>query len=275
MEDLTAEVRRALEEARTQTQESWAHGDTTAEQLATFVRQAGVSPGDLALRPLDLLLASACAAGDQQALDAFYRQYTADLGRFLSAAALPASLHADLRQRVWLRLFSGDSPKIRTYSGRGPLGAWVRVVAIRMAVTLRSEILYLPRETRDGLLSRVMAETVEPELALVQGRYRHLLESALQEALAGLAARDKAVLRLQLVEGLTLDEIAVVLRVHRATIARWLVAVRRVLLRQVCQRLSIDLGSTPSEARSLIEAVRDDLHLSLSRLLPAVDREAI
>jgi hypothetical protein len=63
---------------------------------------------------------------------------------------------------------------------------------------------------------------------------------------------------------------SLVLRVHRATVARWLVHVRGVLLKQVCRRLSIDIGSSPSEARSLIEAVREDLHLSLSRLLPAV-----
>jgi RNA polymerase sigma-70 factor (ECF subfamily) len=150
----------------------------------------------------------------------------------------------------------------------------VRVVAIRMAINLRAQEGPQAFQAQDDLLARAVADAVEPELAVAQGRYRPLLERALADALVGLDERDKAVLRLQVVDGLTLDQMSLVLRVHRATVARWLVRVRGVLLKQVCRRLSIDIGSSPSESRSLIEAVRDDLQLRLSRLLPAVPRGA-
>ena len=67
----------------------------------------------------------------------------------------------------------------------------------------------------------------------------------------------------------SLDAIARIYHVHRATVVRWLAAVRDDLESAVSARLWQDLGISPSEIRSLWKAVRSDVDVSLSRLLVA------
>ena len=45
-----------------------------------------------------------------------------------------------MRQRLRERLFvgsDGEPARLASYSGRGPLGTWVRIAAIRLALNLR------------------------------------------------------------------------------------------------------------------------------------------
>jgi RNA polymerase sigma-70 factor (ECF subfamily) len=59
----------------------------------------------------------------------------------------------------------------------------------------------------------------------------------------------------------------VVYRVHRATVARWLAAIRSQVFECVCQKLSLKLRSSPSEVASLVRLVRSDIDVSIRRLL--------
>jgi RNA polymerase sigma-70 factor (ECF subfamily) len=69
------------------------------------------------------------------------------------------------------------------------------------------------------------------------------------------------------VDGMNIDEMALVFRVHRATVARWLVSIRREVLTELCRRVSSHLRTSSSEFKSLVRLVRSDVRLSLRRLL--------
>jgi RNA polymerase sigma-70 factor (ECF subfamily) len=75
------------------------------------------------------------------------------------------------------------------------------------------------------------------------------------------------------VDGLNIDEIGCVYRVHRATVARRLVAIRRRVLDNLRTELSLTLPATTSEFRSVLALIRGDLDLSLRHLF-ASRREA-
>jgi RNA polymerase sigma-70 factor, ECF subfamily len=259
------EVAGALLEAR----RAWPTIGSSLDQLSAFVQAAGVTSADLAVRAPDLVLACASAAGDPVALGLFHAMYVVDVGRALSRLQVPVAVRAELPTNLWMRLFGGDRPKIRSYSGKGPLGAWVRVVATRLAIDMRSGRDRQRELTGDTSLASAVAEGLQPELAMAQRRYSRLLEEALAQAIARLDPGDRLLLRRHFLEGMTIDGLAALLFVHRATVARRIVKLQKQLLAEVSARLSVDLGSSPSEVRSLMDALKDELHLSLSRLLPA------
>jgi len=68
---------------------------------------------------------------------------------------------------------------------------------------------------------------------------------------------------------MSLDAIARTYRVHRATVARWLAAIREDLDTAVRVRLWDELGVSTTEFQSLWNAVRSDVEVSISRLLAA------
>jgi RNA polymerase sigma-70 factor, ECF subfamily len=98
-------------------------------------------------------------------------------------------------------------------------------------------------------------------------RHRVAFQEALQESLATLTTREKTLLRLHFLDGMNIDELGVVFRVHRATVARWLVAVRTRVLDKVREKLSLELGSSPSEAQSLVRLLRSEVQVSIRRIL--------
>ena len=91
--------------------------------------------------------------------------------------------------------------------------------------------------------------------------------SGTRQALTTLTAREKTLLRLHFLDGMNIDALGVVFRVHRATVARWLVAIRTQVLDRVRQTLSLDLGASPSEAISLVRLLRSEVQLSIRRIL--------
>jgi RNA polymerase sigma-70 factor (ECF subfamily) len=62
-----------------------------------------------------------------------------------------------------------------------------------------------------------------------------------------LAPRDRMVLRLYLLRGDNIDAIGKIYGVHRATVARWIVAAQRSIVNAVTARMESELGFSPSE----------------------------
>jgi RNA polymerase sigma-70 factor (ECF subfamily) len=82
-----------------------------------------------------------------------------------------------------------------------------------------------------------------------------------------LPGRQKTLLRMHFLDGMSIDEMGQVFHVHRATIARWLVAIRREVLDQICKKISLNLHTSSSEFRSMVRLVHGDVRLSLHRIL--------
>ncbi|WP_395812894.1 sigma factor-like helix-turn-helix DNA-binding protein [Archangium minus] len=65
-----------------------------------------------------------------------------------------------------------------------------------------------------------------------------VLTQVLAEALAALPSRERTVLRLHLVEGLSLERIGTVYRTHKSTVSRWLARAREEVLAGTRSRLA-------------------------------------
>ncbi|MFP2905630.1 sigma-70 family RNA polymerase sigma factor, partial [Pyxidicoccus sp. 3LFB2] len=102
------------------------------------------------------------------------------------------------------------------YDGRGPLVAWVRTVALRLALTELRERAVRPA----GDVESRLLPAVDASFEALKHRHREDFEAALRAALAALEPRERAILRLHLVEGVGVEDIGRVHGVSRATMTR-------------------------------------------------------
>jgi RNA polymerase sigma-70 factor len=107
----------------------------------------------------------------------------------------------------------------------------------------------------------------DPDLAMIRRRYGDVFQSAFQDAFRGLTPAQRNVLRLNFVDGLNLDRIAVILKVSRATVGRRVLEARTALLDTMLALLGERLRASPSEIESLLAVVRSTLYGSLAELL--------
>jgi RNA polymerase sigma-70 factor, ECF subfamily len=244
---------------------AWTGVRLNASSFASRAEQLGVQGPELAAHAADLYLAWACAEHDAAALVHFERAYLSQVDVYVGRLGLANEAVDELRQGLRIRLLLGEEPRIGQYSGRGPLGAWVRIVAIRLAADSAPGKLR-ERSLDIDALSALVGDGGGPELTTLRHRYADVFQAALERSLEALEPRDKTILRMYFVDLLNIDEIGRIYHVHRATVARWLVGVRKKVLDNLRRELSLKLETTSSEFRSILQAVRDDLALSLRHL---------
>jgi RNA polymerase sigma-70 factor (ECF subfamily) len=248
-------------------QAAWPEVRLIQEDFAEHMRRNGVSARHLAERAADLYLASACAAGDRAALQAFEKRHIQTMDVHLARSGVPPEWLSEVHQRVRVKLLTGRQPGIARYRGEGPLQALVRVTAVRVAVDVASAAAAARNRPDDEILNVLVSMDAGPELDTARALYREKFRAAVEETLSSLSKREKTVLRLHFIDGLNIDGIGAIYRVHRATVARWLVAIRGRALADLRKRLPLHLGGTPSELRSLVKLLREDIDLSARRIL--------
>lgn len=175
-----------------------------------------------ALRGDDLWLAFAYACGTPGAAAAIERRCFARIAVALSRLGGEAALIADVLQEMRARLVEMQAPGSdkRFYSGRGSLESWLRVSAVReMNLRRNRRARELPAGTEPAW---VISPEHEPEMTLLLKTYKRELNDAFKKALASMSGRERNVLRYHFVEGLSIDRIAALYGVHRATAARWI-----------------------------------------------------
>jgi RNA polymerase sigma-70 factor (ECF subfamily) len=221
----------------------------------------------------DLQLARALATGDAAALREFEARLVPEMKAALGRLRLPVGAADEVVQamRVEMLVGGGDErgPRIAEYEGRGELAAWLRVSATRAALKLLRKTQR--EETLDEVLLEHWPDTApEPERAMKSG-YARELKAALAEAMAALEVRQRNLLRQHVLDDLTIDELALLYRVHRATCARWLADARADLARGTKRRLMGRLGAAAKaeEVDSLLRWLDSDIELSISRILRA------
>lgn len=251
---------------------AWPEIALTPPEFLSFLAQK--LPADGSGAPLDTLqseelyLVCGCLRGDGRALAAFEQSYLSQLDRALASMQLGARLQ-DVKQRVRQLLFvarPGASPKLASYSGRGRLGAWLRVVAVREAIDLidreRGEVGCSPESA-----AALPVADDDPELGYMKRTYRAAFKEALEQALRSLPARAQNLLRQQIIDGLTVTELGALYQVHHATAARWLIDARKELARRTRRELKTRLRLTASECESILRLAASHLDVSISRLL--------
>jgi RNA polymerase sigma-70 factor, ECF subfamily len=207
----------------------------------------------------DVALACALAAGDLGALAVFERELVPDVRGALVRIDRSGDLVDEALQRVREKLFVGER-RVREYRGRGSLVAWIQVIAIREGLALRR------RERRDGPSpspsiedALLVAVESDPALALTRRAYRVQFADVFRAALAGLAPRERALLRLTFVDGAGTERLAAMYGVHRVTMFRWLADARAHLLELLRAGVIDRIGIATSEVDSLIRAVASSL----------------
>jgi RNA polymerase sigma-70 factor, ECF subfamily len=226
---------------------------------------------DLADRSIeDLYLACACATGVDGAASYFERRFARVIRKAVARVISAPADRDDAEQLTRRALLVGSdagSPKIASYAGQGPLENWVSVTAIRTAISLgRSG--GTERQLRDRALGEI-AGGANPEFLLMKGEIRREVEAAFEQALERLEDRERLLLRLYLVSGMTMEDIGKTLGVAHQTVSRRLVKARKRLLADVRDQLAGLLKVSKSELRSIVRLVASELNLSISRLLGA------
>ncbi len=236
-------------------------------------RLAPASEPERTLRALpaaDLFLACACVHGDaaaQAALDAhFLPKVAAAVARVYPGADAASEVCQVLREKL-LTSEAGHPPRLAGYLGQGPLAAWLRAAAVRTALNLRRSAQRQARAEEEALAEATLPGGTHPELELLRQRHRADFQTALAEALAALPSRERTVLRLHLVEGLSLERIGTVYRTHKSTVSRWLARAREAVLEGTRSRLAERLRLSSGELHSLLRDVPAQLDQSLSALL--------
>jgi len=241
----------------------WPELEVTAEALASF---AGPD-ADAGLHWEDLYLACACAQNQPRALQAFDASLMPAAATVVSRIDRSGAFADEVCQKLREKLFMAQGqrrPKICEYSGRGSLVSWLRTVALRIALDARQ--IAVPSSGEDDALADLPAEG-DLELDLIKARYRAEFKAAFQSAFATLSSRDRNVMRLNLLDGLNIDQIGSMYSAHRATVARWIALAREKLDEGTRALLADKLRVAPAELDSLVGLVRSQLEVSLTRLL--------
>jgi RNA polymerase sigma-70 factor (ECF subfamily) len=218
------------------------------------------------LHHIELYLAHACALGERQALTLFTRRYLTKiphyLRRFSGVEALLDECRTTLEDKLLLSPGTGGRPRIDQYSGRGPLDAWVAIVAQRtMLAMLRSRGAHIDSTSE---LCDLWSAAYE-----VEGdahRYLNVIKETLREVLQSLPLRQRSILRLSIVEDVSLTQIARMLHVNQSTVSRTFHASLEKVNRQVRARLKEAHGMGDSEVESIVRQLQSRIDLSLSGL---------
>jgi RNA polymerase sigma-70 factor (ECF subfamily) len=245
--------------------------DFTAHLLA---RCDGASTDEARLDALtkhaaDLYLACACARGDLAAIRVLDQQFIVALPPALMRLSSDRQLLDEALQQVRIKLLVGGNegvPKIASYSGRAPLASWLKILATHATIDLlrrsRADV-----ELADAQLIERLASLGDPEMEQLKARERKRVKAAFEHAFAALTEGERNLLRLSLLDELTVDQMAKLYGRHRLTIMRRLKAIRGALAREVERHLGRGLALDAEGLKELVGLVRSQLDLSLRRLL--------
>jgi RNA polymerase sigma-70 factor (ECF subfamily) len=268
--DVVARLVRELEEARAKWPEAPCGDEFVAYLIERIEKQAELESVLPRLRIGDLLLAWWAGTGDVRGIEAFEKAHEGDLRKLEQRFhRLPAE---DLRQQLRIKLFVGTAetpPRIRAYSGFGFLENWVRVTAARSFVDAAraAEGRAVEAQLDSEMLLGWPDAKDDPAIATARSRLGDAVKRAFGAAIAGLAPRQRNLLRNAYVDRLTLDQIAAVWKIHRATVARILADARAQLVNRTREGVVRELGILPDELSSAVAQLDSRLDLSLSRVL--------
>lgn len=218
----------------------------------------------LSLKIDELVLARACAAGNECAWETFmarYREKLYDIGLHIvressAARELADSLYADL-----YGIITKDGKrvsKLASYTGRGSLEGWLRTVMAQEHVNRfrrTRRTVSLDEESEEG--QQFAAPDPEPATAIDPR-----LESATDDALAALPAEERFILAAYYLDGRTLAEIARLLSVHESTISRKVDKLAKSLRKQIQAGLA-RRGLSRRQAEEALEVDVRDMALNI------------
>jgi RNA polymerase sigma-70 factor (ECF subfamily) len=215
----------------------------------------------------DVYLACACAVRARGAQPAFEERFGRVIRRAVSRVLDTADERQEAEQRAWQHLMvegAEGPPRIARYHGRGPLEKWVSVASMRVAIAFgRTESA--ERRLREKAIAE--ASGVDPEALFSKRDLRDAFETAVTEALAALKPRERLVMKLFLVSGMTLDAIGKSLGITRQAVSKTLARARETIVARVEPSVQQTLQMTKEDLTSVLRYVASQLDVSISRVL--------
>lgn len=264
----------ALVELWTEATAAWPEIEGEPEAFMAFVAER--VPHDAtaietlaALRPGDLWLCHACLRGDPTALATLDGQYLASTPGLVRRLRLSDEEAQDVRQQLAQRLLVGTAqagPRLGAYAGRGDLRHWVRTAALRVAQNLIATQARRPTEG-DHALTRAVEPRSDPALEFLRQQYGERFRRAFEAAVGDLSPKERTLLRLAFVDGMTSDALASVYGVHRATAARWVASARDHLSARTRRRMMDALDVDRADLQSIMRMIQSQLDVSVRRCL--------
>ena len=241
---------------------AWQHGRDLhpGVQVDEAAFRAFVGDRSLDGRQLgDLYLACGLAQADPAAIATFERATLPAVQRGL--ARMQAD-HAELLQVLREQMLVKRG--IVAYDGRAPLATWLRVCAARLG---QREANRQRRNVGDDSLDQLAPGVPDPELAYLRRHYGDQFRAAFAEAVAELAPRERNLLRHAVLDALSIDQIAAIYHVHRATAARQLKSAREALIAATRERMRVTLGVGPDELDSILRVLASMVDMTLRQVL--------
>jgi len=244
-----------------------AGANATREQQADYFR---------GLRLDDLVLARACATGNERAWEHFIARHRQPLIRAAIAITGSETLGRDLADQLYAELFGLNTREgerrcpLLSYRGRGSLMGWLRTTLAQRHVD------HHRREWRLKPLDDPMDEMAAPAADAPQetpAAELSQLQRAIEQALRECDAEERFLLAAYYLDGQTLLQIARVLGVHEATVSRKLRRATEATRKQVLRNLQRD-GSSRRAAEEALGADPRDVEVNLKKLLQNSQTEA-
>jgi len=226
------------------------------------------------LRTVDLYLVWACLARQPAAISAFEEEVMPLVRRAMGGVDSAPGFIDEVSSAVRSKLLvatPGRAAGLNGYLGQGPLASFAMVVAMREAVDHKrhvrlevtlDQVMHGLRDPGEGVESLAARREMTPHV-----------QRALGEALASLTPRQRTLLRLHLVKGLSADRLARIYEVHRATTTRWISDARAQLLEQLTQTLQTRLKLGELSWISLKQKLVAGVDITLSGML--LDAESV
>lgn len=199
---------------------------------------AGAPAESLEAVSLDVVVAAAALEGDTRALAHFDALVVAEARQAAQHLKAGASFADELAQQMRQRMLSPPSPKLVDYAGRGSLKKWLRASAMRLGINLASaEGRHRNERDDDEALGQLQMSAASPELAVVKAETAALVTEALRLAFTKLSPKERNLLRLYFLDGVSSAQLAKTYGTHRVTVTRWLAAARATVVDAAVARL--------------------------------------
>lgn len=213
----------------------------------------------------DLLWAWACLAGEPAAVGALERGPLAEARDHLRTLGIAAAAAGEAAQRALTRLVVDGA--LAGYRGRGPLATFVRTTVVRLAI---DDHRRAPVTVDIGELVR--SPSPDPELEYMRTLYGSHLAAAVRDAWARIAPHERFLLSLRIYEAMTVDDLAQVYAIHRASAARRAAAARASLIAatRACLRERLVVGDATLD--SILRVVSTSVQLPLDDVPGPVHR---
>ena len=238
------------------------------EEQATFFRS---------LKLADLVLAKACASGNERAWEHFMAVYGQPLTRAAIAISGSETVGRDLADAFYAELYGLNTREgerrcpLDSYRGRGYLLGWLRTTLAQRFVD-HYRRTYREQAFDDQLHDAPAPDsTPDPEPAMIA-----TLRQAIHATLRDQLAEEQFLLAAYYVDDKTLAEIGQLLHVHEATISRRLKRATDAIREQLLRNLEKSGMSRKASEEALGTDPRDlDLRMDLRKLLQTSQPEPI